>query len=102
MSALPYERVMAVINHWLVAQDRRAAMGDIDDKARGRATRGILLPAGFLRRVVRERLGIAPDEIAAGHCAALSRPGEAANRLEAYSERTTCGEHFGLIRGVRE
>jgi pimeloyl-ACP methyl ester carboxylesterase len=45
-----------------------------------------LLPAGFLRRVVRERLGIVPDEIDAGHCAALSRPGEVADRLVAYSE----------------
>jgi pimeloyl-ACP methyl ester carboxylesterase len=45
-----------------------------------------LLPAGFLRRVVRERLGIVPDEIDAGHCAALSRPGEVADRLVPYSE----------------
>ena len=43
-----------------------------------------LLPAGFLRRVVRERLGITPDEIDAGHCAALSRPRELADRLTAY------------------
>lgn len=35
-------------------------------------------PAGFMRRVVTERLGIAADEIAAGHCAALSRPAELA------------------------
>lgn len=41
-----------------------------------------LLPAAFLRRVVRERLGITPDEIDAGHCAALSRPRELADRLE--------------------
>jgi pimeloyl-ACP methyl ester carboxylesterase len=45
-----------------------------------------LLPAGFLRRVVRERLGIVPDEIDAGHCAALSRPSEVADRLVAYLE----------------
>lgn len=45
-------------------------------------------PAAFLRRVVRERLGIAPDEIDGGHCVALSRPEELADRLEAYlSER---------------
>ncbi len=43
-----------------------------------------LLPAGFLRRVVRERLGITPDEIGSGHCVALSRPRELAARLEAY------------------
>ncbi len=43
-----------------------------------------LLPAGFLRRVVRERLGIIPDEIDSGHCVALSRPDELADRLQAY------------------
>jgi pimeloyl-ACP methyl ester carboxylesterase len=43
-----------------------------------------LLPADFLRRVVRERLGIAPDEIDGGHCVALSRPKELAERLDVY------------------
>jgi len=43
-----------------------------------------LLPADFLRRVVRERLGFAPDEIESGHCPALSRPKELADRLDAY------------------
>jgi pimeloyl-ACP methyl ester carboxylesterase len=43
-----------------------------------------LFPPEFLGRVVRERLGITPDEIAAGHCVALSRPKELATRLEAY------------------
>jgi pimeloyl-ACP methyl ester carboxylesterase len=38
----------------------------------------------FMRRVARERLGIVPDEIAGGHCVALSRPVELADRLEAY------------------
>jgi hypothetical protein len=42
------------------------------------------LPADFLRRVVRERLDITPDEIESGHCPALSRPKELAERLEAY------------------
>jgi Alpha/beta hydrolase family len=41
-------------------------------------------PAEFMRRVVRERLGITPDEIEGSHCVALSRPGELADRLEAY------------------
>jgi pimeloyl-ACP methyl ester carboxylesterase len=41
-------------------------------------------PAEWMRGVVRERLGITPDEIEAGHCPALSRPGELAKRLEAY------------------
>jgi pimeloyl-ACP methyl ester carboxylesterase len=44
-----------------------------------------LFPAGFLRRVTRERLGINPDEIDGGHTPALSRPTELANRLEAYA-----------------
>lgn len=43
-----------------------------------------LLPAEFLRRVVRERLGIVPDEIDGGHCVALSRPKELAERLDGY------------------
>jgi pimeloyl-ACP methyl ester carboxylesterase len=43
-----------------------------------------LLPADFLRRVVRERLGIVPDEIDGGHCVALSRPTEVAERLHGY------------------
>jgi pimeloyl-ACP methyl ester carboxylesterase len=43
-----------------------------------------LLPADFLRRVVRERLGIEPDEIDGGHCVALSRPKELAERLDEY------------------
>jgi pimeloyl-ACP methyl ester carboxylesterase len=41
-------------------------------------------PAAFLRRVVRERLGITLDEMDGGHLPALSRPGELAERLEAY------------------
>ncbi|MDQ1533960.1 MAG: hypothetical protein QOF28_1721 [Actinomycetota bacterium] len=41
-------------------------------------------PADFMRRVVRERLGITPDEMAGGHLPALSRPKELAARLESY------------------
>lgn len=44
-------------------------------------------PPDFLRRVVAERLGIVPDEIAAGHCVALSRPQELAAILEGYARR---------------
>jgi pimeloyl-ACP methyl ester carboxylesterase len=43
-----------------------------------------LFPAAWMRGVVRERLGITPDEIGGGHCPALSRPRELAERLEAY------------------
>jgi pimeloyl-ACP methyl ester carboxylesterase len=41
-------------------------------------------PADFMRRVVRDRLGITPDEIDGGHLPALSRPAELVERLEAY------------------
>jgi pimeloyl-ACP methyl ester carboxylesterase len=43
------------------------------------------LPAEFLHRLVRERLGIVPDEIAAGHCVALSRPKQLAELLDGYA-----------------
>ena len=43
-------------------------------------------PAQWMRGVVRERLGIEPDEIDGGHCPALSRPVELAERLERYRE----------------
>jgi pimeloyl-ACP methyl ester carboxylesterase len=45
-------------------------------------------PAEFMRRVVRERLGLTPDEIASGHLPALSRPQELVERLEAYRAGT--------------
>jgi pimeloyl-ACP methyl ester carboxylesterase len=41
-------------------------------------------PAEFMRRVVAERLGVVPDEIAAGHCVALSRPHDLASLLDGY------------------
>lgn len=43
-----------------------------------------LFPAEFQRRVVRERLGITPDEMPGGHTPALSHPHELVERLEAY------------------
>ena len=43
-----------------------------------------LFPADWLRGVVRERLNIVPDEIDGGHCTALARPRELADRLEVY------------------
>jgi len=46
-------------------------------------------PVEFQRRVVRERLGIALDEMAGGHFVALSRPKELADRLEAYGQGRT-------------
>jgi pimeloyl-ACP methyl ester carboxylesterase len=44
-----------------------------------------VFPAGFFRRLARERLGITPDEIAGGHCVALSRPKDLANLLIGYA-----------------
>lgn len=44
-------------------------------------------PAVWMRGVVRDRLGITPDEIDSGHCPMLSRPGELAVRLVAYGSR---------------
>lgn len=44
-----------------------------------------LFPAGFIRRVARERLGITSDEIDGGHTPALSRPKELAECLQAYA-----------------
>jgi pimeloyl-ACP methyl ester carboxylesterase len=41
-------------------------------------------PADFQRRVVKERLGITPDEMDGGHLPALHSPVELVERLEAY------------------
>lgn len=46
-----------------------------------------LFPADFQRRVVRDRLGIIPDEMDGGHLPALGRPAELVERLEAYRTR---------------
>lgn len=43
-----------------------------------------LFSPSFIRRISRDRLGITPDEIDGGHCVALSRPRDLANRLESY------------------
>jgi pimeloyl-ACP methyl ester carboxylesterase len=43
-----------------------------------------MFPPSWLRNVVHERLGIAPDEIDSGHCPALSHPRELAKMLEGY------------------
>jgi pimeloyl-ACP methyl ester carboxylesterase len=48
-------------------------------------------PPDFFRRLVPDRLGIVPDEIAGSHCVALSRPRELADMLVGYADaaRTT-------------
>lgn len=51
-------------------------------------------PAAFMRRVVRERLGITPDEMESGHLPALAQPTELVERLERYRTR-----HLGRARG---
>ena len=41
-------------------------------------------PAEFMRRAVRDRLDITPDEMDGGHLVALSRPKELAERLMTF------------------
>ena len=43
-----------------------------------------MFPPDFTRRMVRDRLGIVPDEIESSHCPALSHPEELAERLVGY------------------
>ncbi len=43
-----------------------------------------VLPAPWLRALVRDRLGIVPEEMAGGHCPMLGRPVELTERLLAY------------------
>lgn len=43
-----------------------------------------LFPAEWVRRVVRDRLGIVPDEMDSGHTPALSHPRELVQLLEGY------------------
>ena len=42
-------------------------------------------PPAFMRQVVADRLGVVPDELAAGHAVALSRPKELADLLASYA-----------------
>jgi pimeloyl-ACP methyl ester carboxylesterase len=46
-------------------------------------------PAEWLRKVVKDRLGITPDEIDGSHCVALSRPKQLADRLETYAKQSS-------------
>jgi pimeloyl-ACP methyl ester carboxylesterase len=48
-------------------------------------------PPDFFRRLVPERLGIVPDEIAGSHCVALSRPKDVADMLEGYAATAPTG-----------
>jgi pimeloyl-ACP methyl ester carboxylesterase len=49
-------------------------------------------PAEFQRRVVKERLGITPDEMDGGHLPALHSPEELVRRLEAYRVGAAAGD----------
>jgi pimeloyl-ACP methyl ester carboxylesterase len=51
-------------------------------------TQDRFFPPAFMHKVVSERLGVIPDEIAAGHCVALSRPKELAELLDGSARRT--------------
>ena len=48
-------------------------------------TKDRFFPAPFMRQMAAERLGIVPDEIAAGHCVALGHPGHLGNLLDSYT-----------------
>ena len=51
-------------------------------------TKDRFFPPAFMRRVAADRLGIVPEEIAAGHAVALSRPKELAETLASYATTT--------------
>jgi pimeloyl-ACP methyl ester carboxylesterase len=57
-----------------------------------------MFPLEFQRRMARERLGLDVDEIDGGHMAALSNPGELADRLESYRV-TARKDPRGLVGG---
>ena len=59
-------------------------------------------PPAWLRRVVRDRLGIIPDEIDSGHTPALSHPSELVRRLEGYRSDVwrAVGYVDGSLRGT--
>lgn len=46
-------------------------------------------PPAFMREVVRERLGVTPDEIDGGHAPMLARPAELAGRLAGFAGQRT-------------
>jgi len=62
--------------------------------------RGPLLPARLLSPAGAERLGIVPDEIAGGHCVALSRSKEVADMLAGYAATAsaTTNSRIGIER----
>lgn len=78
-----------------LSRGREAMLTDLDQPLTYRSdvpTRVVLgsedrfFPAPWLRQVVRDRLGVQPDELPASHCVALSRPDELAALLTSYLE----------------
>jgi pimeloyl-ACP methyl ester carboxylesterase len=66
----PLEAWPAVPTRFLLCQDDR------------------FFPAEFQRRVVRDRLGLVPDEMGGGHLPALARPGELVGQLEEFRQQS--------------
>ena len=58
-------------------------------------------PPDLMRRVVAERLGIVPDEIAAGHYVALGRPAELADLLAGYANTTEAERSQWVVSASR-
>jgi len=58
-------------------------------------------PPSFMRRVVAERLDIVPDEITSGHCVALSRSVELADRLDRYAATTEAERSQWVVSASR-
>jgi SAM-dependent methyltransferase len=55
-----------------------------------------VFPADWLRGVVRERLGIEPDEMDGGHYPLLSRPRALVDRLEAYRDDVDAADFYDV------
>jgi hypothetical protein len=76
-------------------QDLSCALGQERERGRGPRvpTRFVLcsedrfFPPEFMRQLVTERLNLTSDEIAAGHCVALSRPIDLAEILNGYAAK---------------
>jgi len=93
--AMFFHDVPAEVGDEAVRRGRDATLTDLDrawplDTVTGVPTRFVLgtqdrfFPPDWLRQVVRDRLGIEPDEVEASHCPALSRPAELAELLLSY------------------
>ena len=90
LAALPADRLPALLASaaiaFLVRRDRAVPLAGYFPEPGAPQPRfdDRFFPAAFMRRVVRERLGIVPDEIDGGHLPALANPKALADRLERY------------------